>query len=280
MQRLRRRVDRERADAFVVEGARGVLEALLAHRAGRAVVRQLYVTADAGKAGQEVVDAARGAGIVPHPVSHREMALLATTVTPAGVLAVCRLVAASLDDVLQAGVDRFPRSRFAVLDSVRDPGNAGTVIRAADASGAAGVVLAGTSVDLHNPKCVRATAGSLFHLPVAQSLPTEVVIHALRAAGVTILAAAHTGDSDLDDLLDDVERHAGALLARPSAWVFGTEAQGLPSQVTDLADAVVRVPLHGSAESLNLAMAATVCLYASARAHTTLAKRPGQIGAG
>jgi TrmH family RNA methyltransferase len=153
-----------------------------------------------------------------------------------------------------------------VLATVRDPGNAGTVIRAADAAGADLVVLAGESVDVHNPKVVRSTAGSLFHLPVVTGLTLEAAVAELRAAGCHVLAADGTGPLDLDDLLDDAGSGASPDLAGPTAWVFGNEAWGLPEKDRALADAVVRVPIRGKAESLNLATAATVCLYASSRA--------------
>ena len=112
-------------------------------------------------------------------------------------------------------------------------------------------------------KAVRASAGSLFHLPVCLEVPSLGTIAALRAAGVRVLAADGAGLADLDD-----EADSGRLEA-PTAWVFGNEAWGLPESVRDSCDAVVRVPIHGRAESLNLATAAAVCLYASARAHRT-----------
>jgi TrmH family RNA methyltransferase len=144
---------------------------------------------------------------------------------------------------------------------VRDPGNAGTVIRCSDAAGAGGVVLTGSSVDPYNGKAVRASAGSVFHLSLALEPGTPAVVAALQRDGMSVLAADGAGELDLDDALDD-----GLLLAR-TAWVFGNEAWGLPSEVAALADHRVRIPLHGRAESLNLATAAAVCLYASARAH-------------
>ena len=148
----------------------------------------------------------------------------------------------------------------AVLASVRDPGNAGTIIRTADAAGADAVVLSAESVDLYNPKCVRATTGSLFHLPVVVGSPVAEIVAAAHTAGLRVLAADGAGDADLDDELDS------GRLAAPTAWLFGNEAWGLPAELRALADAVVRVPIHGKAESLNLAAAAAVCLYASARA--------------
>ena len=152
---------------------------------------------------------------------------------------------------------------LAVLAHARDPGNAGTVVRAADAAGAGGVLLTGDSVDPYNGKCVRASAGSLFHLPVSVGDRVEDDLPALRAAGLQVLAADGHADLDLDEAADT------GLLAAPTAWVFGNEAWGLPEQTRALADAVVKVPIHGRAESLNLATAAAVCLYASARAHRT-----------
>lgn len=145
------------------------------------------------------------------------------------------------------------------------------MIRAADAAGAAAVVLTDASVDVHNPKVVRASAGSLFHLPVVHGPDVADVVGALHEARLTVLAADAAGEWDLDDLLDAAGpgggRHAGTPdLAAPTAWLFGNEAWGLPDAERDLADAVVRVPIRGRAESLNLAAAAAVCLYASARA--------------
>jgi TrmH family RNA methyltransferase len=149
---------------------------------------------------------------------------------------------------------------LAVCAEVRDPGNAGTVIRCADAAGAGGVVLTGSSVDPYNGKAVRASAGSLFHLPVATAPDTAGVVAALQASGVVVLAADGAGEVDLDDAADE------GLLARRTAWLFGNEAWGLPAELAALADHRVRIPIHGRAESLNLATAAAVCLYASARA--------------
>jgi TrmH family RNA methyltransferase len=149
----------------------------------------------------------------------------------------------------------------AVLVGVGDPGNAGTVLRTADAAGAGAVVLTAASVDPYNGKAVRASAGSLFHVPLVRDADLADAVRAARSAGLSVLAADATGDVDLADLVD-----AGAPLARPTAWLFGNEAHGLPADALALADARVRVPIHGRAESLNLAAAAAVCLYASAHA--------------
>lgn len=186
-------------------------------------------------------------------VEERALASLSDSVTPAGVVAVCRFLDVPLDSLLS----HRPRL-VAVCAEVREPGNAGAVVRCADAAGADAVVLTGASVDLHNAKTVRASVGSVFHLPVAVEEAPEATVAALREAGLTVLAAAGDGDTDLFE--------AAELLARPTAWLFGNEAQGLPRDLAALADHTVRIPVFGRAESLNVATAAALCLYESARA--------------
>jgi TrmH family RNA methyltransferase len=273
VRRLGRRVVRERTGRFVAEGPQAVREALVAHRRSGDVVSALYVTTDAAQRYTDELELARSGGLRPVPVTAEVLAAMTDTVSPQGLVAVCATVDRPLEDVLEnlAGGPLL----VAVLAHVRDPGNAGTVLRAADAAGADAVVQTEASVDVHNPKCVRSTAGSLFHLPVVQGVPLADALAALRRRGLVVLAADGAGEHDLDDLLDQVDSSPDAaaqaddapLLARPTAWLFGNEAWGLPDEHRALADAVVRVPLHGRAESLNLATAATVCLYASARAH-------------
>jgi TrmH family RNA methyltransferase len=198
------------------------------------------------------------AGLEVRPVSPEVLAAMTGdegAVTPQGLLAVCDLVGLPPAAVL----DGTPRL-VAVLAGVQDPGNAGTLVRVADASGADAVVLTEGSVDIHNPKCVRSTAGSLFHLPVSTGVSLADAVAGLRRAGATVLAADGGGATDLDELLD-----AGGL-AGPTAWIFGNEANGLPADAAELVDDVVRIPVYGRAESLNVATAAAVCLYATARA--------------
>jgi RNA methyltransferase, TrmH family len=249
--RLAKRSFRSADRRFIAEGPQAVREAI----ARDGTVVEIFATAEAQARHRDLLAASAAAGVPIHRVSGEVMAGVAQTVTPQGVVAVCRF----LDVGLEAVVSAEPRL-VAVLAHVRDPGNAGTVLRAADAAGAEAVVVAGASVDLYNGKSVRASAGSLFHLPVVTGVAVAETLDALRSAGLTVLAADGAGDTDLDELAD-----AGGLAGR-TAWVFGNEAWGLPPQTRMLADAVVRVPIHGRAESLNLAAAAAVCLYASARA--------------
>ena len=248
---------RSRAGAFLVEGPQGVREAV---RFAAERVRELFVTLAAADRYSDVVDEARTNGVRVRTATPEVVATMSGDAQ--GILAVVRSAVVALDDVLASS----PRL-VAVCVNVRDPGNAGTVIRAADAAGADAVVLAGNSVDLTNPKTVRSTAGSLFHLPVVVDEDTARVVRQLQRAHLLVLAADGSGSHDLDDLLDDAGQGQALDLARSTAWMFGNEAWGLTPDDAALADAVVRVPLRGKAESLNLAAAATVCLYASSRAH-------------
>lgn len=276
------RAVRERRGRFLVEGPQAVREAVV----GRLRVHDLYVTDAAAARYAEIVAAAQERRI--RTTRGDEAVLAAMSPDAQGVVAVADLLPSGLDPVLgrTGGADGADGARgvprlVAVLAQVRDPGNAGTVIRAADAAGAGGVVLSARSVDVHNPKVVRSTAGSLFHLPVGYDVATADAVAALRAAGLTVLAADGAGEHDLDDLLDVAGTAPAGVpdLAAPTAWLFGNEAWGLPDEDRALADAVVRVPLHGRAESLNLATAATVCLYASARAQRRAAGAAGRAGA-
>ena len=254
--RLTKRALRQRARAFLAEGPQAVSEAFYS----RAPVSELFVTAEARARHADLVSAMADAGIPVHPVSGEVMAELAQTITPQGLLAVCGFVDVPLDQALNGpGGSSGPPALVAVLASVRDPGNAGTVLRAADAAGAQAVLFSDASVDPYNGKAGRASAGSLFHVPLVAGVRLEQAAGALRAAGLRILAADARGGRTLDDL-------SPAELAAPTAWVFGNEAWGMPEAVLALADESVAVPIYGRAESLNLATAAAVCLYASARA--------------
>ena len=251
--RLTRRVGRERARAFLAEGPQAVREAV---KQPTGAVTELFGTAPALARHPDVALAARAAGVPLSLVTERAAASLSETTNPQGLVAVCRFLDAPLAGPLAA------RPRLvALLAGVADPGNAGTALRSADAAGADAVVFCTESVDPYNGKAVRASAGSLFHLPVVRDAEVAAAVATVRAAGLTVLAADGAGDTDLEALAD-----AGGL-AGPTAWLFGNEAHGLPGELTGLADARVRIPIYGRAESLNLAAAASICLYASARAH-------------
>lgn len=252
--KLTRRASRTSARMFLAEGPQAVREAL----GVAGCVVEIFASSDDEDRHRDLHATAQTARVPWHLTQPDGLATLTGTVSPQGVVAVCRFLDVSLEDVLE------PQPQLlAVCVDVRDPGNAGSVIRCADAAGADAVVLAGASVDPYNGKAVRASAGSLFHVPVVVGPAVEDAVTRLRDAELRVLAADGSGDVDLVRAAED-----GTLNA-PSAWLFGNEAHGLSASAVSLADHVVRIPIYGRAESLNLAAAAAVCLYASARAHRT-----------
>lgn len=243
--KLQRHVGRRRASRFLAEGAN-----LVEAASRRGLVRDVFVT-EAAQQRHSSLLAALDCPI--HPVTERAAKALSDTVTPAGLVAVCDMPATRIDDVL-AGSPRL----IAVAVEISEPGNAGTLIRLADAMGAAGVLLAGHSVDPYNGKCLRASAGSMFSVPVVAAPDAPAAVDALRAAGLQVLATTVEGAERLD--------RAGELLGKPTAWLFGPESHGLPNHIAAAADHRLRIPMSGGAESLNVASAAAICLYQSARA--------------
>ncbi|MCO1581784.1 RNA methyltransferase [Crossiella sp. SN42] len=252
---LTRRQGRDRAGRFLAEGAQAVREALSWAGEGRGQVHELFVTEVAAGRNADLLHAADAAGIRISEITERAAEGLSETVTPQGVIAVCDRVEVTMAEALHGS----PRL-VAVLVGIADPGNAGTVVRVADAAGADAVIFAGDTVDVHNGKCVRASTGSVFHLPIARSRDTASVLQACAEADLRLVAADGNTEADLDTADDRGE------LAAPTAWLFGSEAHGVPQDVLAAADIALKVPIHGAAESLNLATAAAVCLYASARA--------------
>ncbi|MDG5772086.1 MULTISPECIES: TrmH family RNA methyltransferase [Mycolicibacterium] len=239
--KLQRHIGRRRAARFLAEGP-NLVEAALR----RGLVSEVFVTEAAlDRFAALLVDAP------VQVVTERAAKALSDTVTPVGLVAVCRMPEVSLDEVL-AGAPRL----VAVAVETSEPGNAGTLIRLADAMGADAMILAGNSVDPFNGKCLRSSAGSIFGLPVVQAPDVDALMAALRAAGLQVLATTLDGETPLPDVD----------LTAPTAWLFGSEAHGLSPEIAAAADARVTIPMRGSAESLNVAAAAAICLYASAHA--------------
>src|SRR6201996_5459871 len=241
--KLHRQITRRREQRFLVEGAHLVVAA-----SGRGLIREIFATEAAA---QRYAALLGGQDATVNLVTERAAKALSDTVTPAGLVAVCELPRLGLDDVL-AGEPRL----VAVGVEIGEPGNAGTLIRIADAMGAAAVIFGGHSVDPYNGKCLRASAGSVFSLPVVVEPDANGAVTALQAAGLRVLATTVNGELSLDD----VE------LAGPTAWLFGSEAHGLSPQLVEQADNRVTIPMSGGAQSLNVAAAAAICLYQSARA--------------
>lgn len=243
---LARKKDRREQGRFLVEGPQAVREAL-AHRPD--LVEAVYTTTGTESWQLEVDRLASDGGVRLERATEAVLAAMSETVHPQGVIAVARSWDLPLDETLSGA------RLVAILHEIRDPGNAGTVLRAADAAGADAVIFSGESVDPFSPKVVRSTTGSLFHLPVAVAPTLEDAVVAARAAGLTTLAA---------DVRGDELRGARDALAGPVAWVFGNEARGLTVGDRALVDRSLRLPIYGRAESLNLATAASVLLYETA----------------
>lgn len=236
---------------FLAEGPQAVREALAA-----GAVLDLFVEQGSSDRWHAEVTAARDAGVPVHLVDHGGLAGLVSAQTPQGLVARCRWAPPTLSEVL---AEEGP-GQVALAHEMSDPGNAGALIRVADASGARAVALSERSVDPTNPKCVRATAGSLFHVPVVAAGSTATALELLQSRGYRTLAADVTPSA-----VDLFAAEQAGLLGGRVAWVLGNEAHGLPGEVLAHVDHVVRIPILGRAESLNLATAAAVCLYAVAR---------------
>lgn len=241
--KLLRRRNRDARREFLAEGPQAVREALRLD----GVVGELFGTPAALERHPELVAAAPRFSAVDDAA----LAALCDTVSPQGLVAVC----AYIDVPLPAA----PRLSV-TLAGIADPGNAGTILRTADAAGAGAVVFPDDTVDPYNGKCVRSAAGSLFHVPVVRGGEPGEILDGLRGQGIRVLAADAHGDTDLHSLADE------GGLAGPVTWLFGSEAHGLAPELAALADLRVKIPIYGSAESLNLAAAAAICLYTTARA--------------
>ncbi len=237
---LAHRPTRAERRQFLADGPKAVAEAI---RLPGCVV-EVFHTNNAHR----VVEEARQCRVETTLVDDRALASLSDSVTPAGVVALCNFVDVPWSSLLAPKL-------VAILADVRDPGNAGTVIRVADAAGVDAVVLAGDAVDLYNPKTIRASVGSAFHVPVVIERDVQSAVDRVREVGLQVLAADGAGEAELY-AID---------LSGPTAWLFGNEAWGLPEELAAAADVRVRIPVYGQAESLNLATAAALCLYESAR---------------
>ena len=216
---------------------------------------EVFVTELAAQRHDDLVDLAQEQGLPVHLMTDEVAESLSGTVTPQGIVAIC-----SLPENSRWSSGDATGSLVVVLASVRDPGNAGTLIRIADAAGADAVLMSSDSVDPFNPKCVRASAGSLFHLPVFVTDDLPRALADLRSGGLQVWAASADGVS--------LEQLSAEALSAPTAWVFGNEAWGVTEEVRAASDEVVAVPIFGRAESLNVATAAAICLYVGRLART------------
>ena len=249
VQRLRRlagrRSARQSERAFVVEGAKVLSEAIAAGVPVEAVFA-------ARGAPARLLEAAAGAGARVFDLAPGVLERVAGTVTPQPVMAIVPFV--------DVGLERLAETRLLVVCvDVRDPGNAGTVLRSAEASGADGVIFCGGSVDVYNPKTVRASAGSLFHVPVVAGGDAVDVLERIGGWGVRRYGAVPRSGRD----------YATVDLSAPSALVLGNEASGLPPAVAPGIDDTITIPMRGRTESLNVGMSAAVLCFEAARQRST-----------
>lgn len=245
--KLNKKDARSETGLFLLEGPQGLKEALDRPK----LIVDLYATEEALERHADIFDRVDELKIDVQLVSESVLKVMCDTNTPQGVLAVCRQIHVSLQDLLAT-----KPQLVALLANIRDPGNAGTVLRAADAAGADAVIFSDNSVDVYNPKVVRSTTGSIFHLPIVIGASIAETIEALKASGLQVFAANGGGVE-----LPTIEKQ---VLAKPTAWVMGNEAWGFEAETLNIVDQQVAVPIYGAAESLNLATAASICLYASA----------------
>lgn len=252
--KLHRAPVRRKTGRFLAEGSNAVISAL---RDGDVV--EVYLTEDALDSFGRELDTFTGTderGVRVHLITDKAAAHLSESVTSTGLFALCN---DQLTDLASAAVGDL----VAVPVETAEPGNAGALIRVADATGASGVIFAGATVDPQGGKAVRSSAGSLFHLPVARIISVPEVVDHLHDQGFAILATAGDGDVTLDEAATSTDGQP-PLLAQKVAWLFGNEAHGL-GDWQDLADVRVSIPMGGKAESLNLVTAAAICLYETAR---------------
>jgi TrmH family RNA methyltransferase len=238
----------------VAEGAKVLGEALAA---GAAVESVFYAPGtERSPSDDAVLEQAHARGVRVFPLAPGVLERIADTVSPQGVLG----VVAAIDTGIEAlgAIDLV-----VVLEDVRDPGNVGAIVRSADASGADAVICLSGTADLYNPKVVRASAGSLFHLPIVTEADPDRVIEFLHRRGSALLATGREGG--LDYALDP--------WPEATALVLGNEANGVSGAMRDRCDGAISIPIAGAAESLNVAMAATVLLFEAARRRRTPAGR-------
>ncbi|MDO5646218.1 MAG: RNA methyltransferase [Dermabacter sp.] len=250
---------RAKQNAFRVEGpqaVRSLLEAAPAH------ALEVFLTSEADAAHPELSALAREAGAPRHEVSGEVIAHMvreqghSSVANPQGVIAVARPVDRPWRQVLDALPAEGPLT-VVVCERLQDPGNAGLVLRTADAAGADAVFFGEDSADIYSPKVVRSSVGSLMHVSVARKVPVGPLLAELSRRGIRTAATSPRAATDLFQWS----------VPERLAWVVGNEARGLTEDTLAACDERVRIPLFGRAESLNLATAATLCLFESARAH-------------
>ena len=229
--------ERKNAGQFVAEGLQCAREALVAESGPR--IETLYLTANGRNKVEEFADLLQFNTV---DVSDEVMKHMSETITPQGIIAICTIPATQLDSIALNG-----SRRFIYLSEVQDPGNAGTILRSADAFGMDAVITSPGSVDMYSPKVVRSTAGSLWHIPVFESIALEELV----GRGVRGFSLGASGSKSLNDYVSTGDTVA----------IFGNESRGLTTSENLSSIESVNIPMPGNAESLNLSAAASIVMY-------------------
>lgn len=241
---LKQKKYREKAGMFLAEGLRSAEEAL----AACAVESVFYTGAESARL-KACLETAEAMGVRLYKVSETVLEKIADTKTPQGIVAVCRMKFCSLDDIFRCG------GMLLALDRIADPGNLGTILRNADAAGACGVVLLSGCADLYSPKAVRASMGSVFHVPAVWGVSEDELFESARKAGYTVAATCLSGAESLYN----------AELAEKTVLVMGSEGAGVSGSILSRAGQRLYIPMPGAAESLNVAVASGIFLFEFAR---------------
>ncbi|HOM01667.1 MAG TPA: 23S rRNA (guanosine(2251)-2'-O)-methyltransferase RlmB [Acetivibrio sp.] len=240
---LKQKKYREEKNMFFIEGIRFMEEALKEE----VQIHKILVSDKLGdtNSGREILDKVNSGGYSVFALPHKLFTEISDTQNPQGILAVLGIKNYSIEDVWDA------KNFFIVLDSIQDPGNMGTIIRTADAVGATGVIVSKGCVDVYNPKVLRSTMGSIFHVPICLSEDIIETMESMKKRGVTICASHLEGNCDYFDLEYN----------KNIAIVIGNEANGISENIKNYADILVRIPMPGRAESLNASVAAGILMY-------------------
>jgi len=229
--------ERKNAGQFVAEGLQCAREALVAQSGPR--IETLYLTANGRSKVEEFTDLLQFNTV---DVSDEVMKHMSENITPQGIIAICTIPVTQLDSIALNG-----SRRFIYLSEVQDPGNAGTILRSADAFGMDAVITSPGSVDMYSPKVVRSTAGSLWHIPVFESIALEELV----GRGVRGFSLGASGSKRLNDYVSTGDTVA----------IFGNESRGLSTSENLSSIESVNIPMPGNAESLNLSAAASIVMY-------------------
>lgn len=248
---LRNKNSRDERGLYFIEGTRFVEEVIKEYLNRNAEIKYLVVSDSLAVSAQTagMTDTCEKRGLKVYVVPDALFESISDTRNPQGILAVMRLQKAYLKDAAVS------EGLLVILDNIRDPGNMGTIIRTADAAGASGIIIPDGCVELFNPKVLRSTMGSVYHLPIWHCGNTQEAMAFCREKGFSLYASHLEGSVSIYD----------ADLSRNTALIIGSEAEGISEETLSNADILVRIPMAGKAESLNASVAAGVMIFEAVR---------------